>query len=98
MRKVIELNFANPETWAINGQEFGKETFHRQVEPVLPENLSDNEVQVVFPDNVVVITYTFWKGFTQEFIKTIGYENIFQKVEFKTSSDKLTRGLLNEIE
>ncbi|MFC4761410.1 hypothetical protein [Fructobacillus durionis] len=94
MTKTINLSFG-PNTYGLAGVTEGKETFKKQVEPLITQEMlnSTAPITIQFPDSIVIIGISFWDGFSEELINTVGYDGIAERIHFVTSSERLTQEL-----
>lgn len=94
MTNTINLSF-DSNTYGLAGTSEGKQTFKKQVAPLITPELLDSPdpITIQFPDSIVIIGISFWDGFSEELINKVGYDDIAQRVRFVTSSSRLTKEL-----
>ncbi|MFC4761408.1 hypothetical protein [Fructobacillus durionis] len=97
MNTTINLDFGSKEKWALAGDHFGKQVYQEQVANVLTDEEWQNEITICFPDQITLISISFWDGFAQPMVNKIGYDGITERVHFVTSSKKLTKELYNDL-
>ena len=82
----IELKF-KPATVALAGNPYGRKEFNNQVKPKLNQ---DDQITLVFPDQIIYITSSFIQGFFDYWLRTIGIENMKKNIIVQTTHDNLT--------
>ncbi|CAH1856501.1 STAS-like domain-containing protein [Convivina intestini] len=94
--KKIELSF-DSSLRGLVGFSYGKENFKEQVENQVNSNF-DEEIEIIFPDNITRIASSFTQGFFNKLISTYGYYDVIKHVTVKTQSDGLTRRVFKGLE
>lgn len=88
--KIVNLIFEKSET-RLAGFPYGEATYKNQVKPTFDEIINDNEqIKIVFPDQIEKVASSFVQGFFSELINTIGYAKIEEKFIIESSSENLT--------
>lgn len=85
----IELRFDKAQT-CLAGFPYGKDVYKQQVEGKI--NIDDN-VEIIFPDQIEMVASSFVQGFFSVLVKQIGYLGIEKNIEIKSSSDNLTQSM-----
>lgn len=85
----IELSFDKAQT-CLAGFPYGEDVYKQQVEGKI--NIDDN-VEIVFPDQIEMVASSFVQGFFSVLVKQIGYLGIEKNIDIKSSSDELTQSM-----
>ncbi len=74
---------------------FGKETYEKQVKPYIDFN--GEKIQIEFPNQIVKVASSFVQGFFEEMVSTIGYEEIFKRVEIISENESLKKSIYDNL-
>lgn len=95
--KIVELKFEKSET-RLAGFPYGETTYNEQVKKSVEGNKDNQEqIKIVFPAQIEKVASSFVQGFFSELINTIGYEKIEELFVIETSSEKLTKKIIENI-
>ena len=83
---TINLHFKGT-TAALAGNPFGKEIFNTQVLPNIPD--PEEDIEIVFPPQIRNITSSFIQGFFDYWLKTLGDDEIRNKITVKSDNEKV---------
>lgn len=95
--KNVELIFEKSQT-RLAGFPYGETTYKDQLKAIVDEDAnSDEQIKIVFPNQIEKVASSFVQGFFSELINTIGYEKIEEKFLIESSSEKLTAKIRENI-
>lgn len=95
--KTVELKFEKSET-RLAGFPYGETIYSEQVKESVERNKDNQEqIKIVFPAQIEKVASSFVQGFFSELINTIGYEKIEELFVIETSSEKLTKKIIENI-
>ena len=95
--KVMKLIFDKSKTRLV-GFPYGETTYREQVKPMYDKISDENEqVKLVFPNQIENVASSFAQGFFLELINSIGYEKIEERFIIESSNEKLTAKIQENI-
>lgn len=80
------------------GFPYGEEIYKKQIKPNLTEEDYENGFIIVFPTNIERIASSFVQGFFAELIKKIGFDELVEKIEIRSSSKELSKNIIWNLE
>lgn len=92
----IELQFKKALT-SLSGNRPGFQTYQKQVRDVVVQHPNE-QIQIVFPDRINLITTSFEQGFFNDFIKEFGIEAFDRRIEIVSSIPDLKQTIHNNLE
>jgi len=92
---AINLSFKKS-TIALAGNPYGKKVFSEQVEPKLGG--VDDEVTIVFPEQISFITSSFVQGFFDYWLQTMSIDEIRRKIIIESSNDRVKEYIWSNLE
>lgn len=94
---VIELQLPPSEGFALGGSDQARQIYDEQLKDQLTPEIIDKGALIKFPEHIVVIGSCFMKALMEPFVKTLGVYQVRQKIHFQTSSEKLTKEVIRDI-
>ncbi len=95
--KVVKLIFDKSQT-RLAGFPYGETTYREQVKPIYDKISDENEqVKLVFPNQIEKVASSFVQGFFSELINSIGYKKIEERFIIESSNEKLTARIQKNI-
>lgn len=91
--KTINLNFPKSAT-GLAGFPYGEKVYKDQVEGKISY---DEDITIVFPNQVEKVASSFVQGFFAKIVMSIGYKGVENKVKIVSKSDKLTASIRKNI-
>lgn len=89
----INLEFPKSET-GLAGFPYGEAVYNEQVKNKIS---FEDEIEIVFPEQIEKVASSFVQGFFAAIIAVIGYKGIEEKVIITSKSDKLTASIRKNI-
>lgn len=93
MNNEINLKF-DKSTTRLAGFPYGLAVFNEQVKNRISFN---EEVTIIFPEQIEKVASSFVQGFFSIIVEEIGYKGIEEKINIKTCSDVLTDSIRKNI-
>lgn len=94
--KTVELIFEKSQT-RLAGFPYGEATYKNQLKAIVKDTNGNEQIKIVFPNQIEKVASSFVQGFFSELINTIGYEKIEEKFLIESSSEKLTEKIRENI-
>lgn len=91
--KTINLIFPKSET-RLAGFPYGEEVYKSQVQDIIS---FDDNLTIVFPDQIEKVASSFVQGFFANLVMNIGYKGIERNVIIKTKNEVLTASIRKNI-
>jgi len=90
---TILLKFPKSET-RLAGFPYGETIYKEQAKNIIT---FDDEIMIIFPEQIEKVASSFIQGFFADIIKTIGYKGFERNVIIKSKSDELTASIRKNI-
>ncbi|MBS9338990.1 hypothetical protein G6R29_05070 [Fructobacillus sp. M2-14] len=97
MPNTIELKFDNPNQLTLSGSKNGYKVYQEQLKKHLTPDALKEGITIKFPDSIIMIGSFFIDGLIAPLIELIGSDGVHSKVNFKTSSEELTKEVYSDI-
>lgn len=97
MKNVIELQLPISEGYALGGSDQARQIYEEQLKDKLTPEVINQGALIKFHEHIIIIGSCFMKALMEPFVQTLGAYQVRQKIHFQTSSEKLTKEVIRDI-